>query len=77
MLLLGIFYYVISLIYTVASKLRSLKDKEYTYDSVGELIVVIGFVIAFCWATIPADCFYFFLREDGKNNIKNLVPPIK
>jgi len=72
---LVIFYFIVSLVYIIASKSRSLKDKDYTYDSVGELISVLLFLLFFWWAVIPADLFYFFLREDGKNDINYISPP--
>ncbi len=66
MLFLGIFYYIISLVFTIASAKRSIKNKEYCYEHLGETIAVIFFILVFCWATIPAEFLYFFIREDSR-----------
>lgn len=68
MLFLGIFYYLISLFFTVASALKSIGDREYYYENKGEAVVVGIFIVLFCWLTIPAELFYFFVREDSENN---------
>lgn len=65
MLFLGIFYCAICLIFTIASVRRSLRDKDYRYRNKAEAVGVWIFLILFCWAVIPAELSYFYMKEDN------------